>query len=81
MTWNGSGIAGDVQVHYAIFCSDVYQRLEMQKCVTIQQVMPILGIPDALVSIASFNSKVVSLWVSVYPHPSQPPRIYTGKRH
>ncbi|KAH7291760.1 hypothetical protein KP509_29G034000 [Ceratopteris richardii] len=53
----------------------------MQKCVTIQQVMPILGIPDALVSIASFNSKVVSLWVSVYPHPSQPPRIYTGKRH
>ncbi|KAH7445252.1 hypothetical protein KP509_02G115100 [Ceratopteris richardii] len=59
MTWNGSGIAGDVQAYYTIFCSDVSQRLEIRKCVSIRQVMPMLGVPDALVPIQSFNSKVI----------------------
>ncbi|KAH7405124.1 hypothetical protein KP509_15G057500 [Ceratopteris richardii] len=86
MTWNGGGIAGYVQVHCAGFCSDASHRLEIQKCISIRQVMPMLGVPDALVPIESFNCKValrpgetVSLWVSVYVPPSQPPGIYTGE--
>ncbi|KAK4351997.1 hypothetical protein RND71_027515 [Anisodus tanguticus] len=47
--WGGSGIAGTVQVQCTDLCSPCGARLVVGQSLTLRRVVPVLGVPDALV--------------------------------
>lgn len=85
-TWGGSGTAGTIQIQ----CTDLYSssgdRLSVGQSLTLRRVVPILGVPDALVpldlpvnQISLLPGETTTLWVSVNIPSGQPPGQYEGQ--
>ncbi|XP_056177270.1 uncharacterized protein LOC115669811 isoform X2 [Syzygium oleosum] len=86
LTWGGSGMAGVVQVQGCDLCSKSGDRLALGKSVTLRRVVPILGVPDALVPIdlptsqvSLFPGETTAIWVSIDVPGEQPPGQYEGE--
>ncbi|MCO5557068.1 hypothetical protein L7F22_010624 [Adiantum nelumboides] len=86
VTWAGGSVAGFAHINCTQLCSDSSHVLDIGRSITICRVVPMLGVPDALVPlklpggrIALQPGETMSLWVSVYVPPSQPPGIYNGE--
>ncbi|KAF6149719.1 hypothetical protein GIB67_017452, partial [Kingdonia uniflora] len=86
VSWGGPGVAGAVQVHCTDLCSTSGDRLTVGESLTLRRVVPILGVPDALVpldlpltQINLFPGDTTSIWVSIDVPTGQPPGQYEGK--
>ncbi|XP_072971654.1 uncharacterized protein [Typha angustifolia] len=86
VSWANSGIAGTIQVHCTDLCSSSGDRLVVGQSVTLRRVVPILGVPDALVpldlAVPQINllpGETTSIWLSVYVPCEQPPGQYEGQ--
>ncbi|XP_075484289.1 uncharacterized protein LOC142524274 isoform X6 [Primulina tabacum] len=81
VSWAGSSFAGTVQVQ----CSDLRStfgdsRLVAGESITVRRVVPILGVPDALVplevpvfQLTLFPGETTAIWVSIDVPTAQPP--------
>uniref|UniRef100_A0A5B7BN44 Glycoside hydrolase 123 catalytic domain-containing protein n=1 Tax=Davidia involucrata TaxID=16924 RepID=A0A5B7BN44_DAVIN len=86
VSWCGSGLAGVVQVQCTDLCSASGDRLVFGKSLTLRRVVPILGVPDALVpldlpvsQISLFPGETTAIWVSIDVPCAQPPGQYEGE--
>ncbi|XAR61785.1 hypothetical protein NMG60_11016302 [Bertholletia excelsa] len=86
VTWAGSGIAGVVQVQCADLCSTSGDRLIAGQSLTLRRVVPVLGVPDALVpvdmpisQIRLFPGETTAIWISIDVPSAQPPGQYEGE--
>ncbi|XP_042492086.1 uncharacterized protein LOC122071754 isoform X2 [Macadamia integrifolia] len=86
VSWGRPGIAGIVQVHCTDLCSTSGERLVVGQSVTLRRVVPILGVPDALVpldlpvsQITLFPGETTAIWVSIDVPAEQPPGQYEGE--
>ncbi|GLJ14057.1 hypothetical protein SUGI_0224840 [Cryptomeria japonica] len=86
VSWASGGAAGHVQVHCTDLCSSSGDRLEVGRCLTLRHVVPILGVPDALVPvnlpfarISLLPGETSAIWVSVDIPSEQPPGLYEGE--
>ncbi|KAF8409932.1 hypothetical protein HHK36_002451 [Tetracentron sinense] len=84
-SWGGPGIAGVVQVHCTDLCSTSGDRLVVGQSLTLRRVVPILGVPDALVpltlpvtQINLLPGETTAIWVSIDVPTGQPPGQYEG---
>ncbi|XP_021896439.1 uncharacterized protein LOC110813556 isoform X1 [Carica papaya] len=86
VSWCGSGIAGNVQVQ----CSDMYStsgdRLMVGQSLKLRRVVPILGVPDALVplnhpvsQLSLLPGETSAVWISIDVPSAQPPGQYEGE--
>ncbi|XP_028551591.1 uncharacterized protein LOC110104675 isoform X4 [Dendrobium catenatum] len=86
VSWACSGIAGTVQMHCTDLCSSSGDsRLAVGQSLTLRRVVPILGVPDALVPldlpVSQINllpGETTAIWLSVDVPPGQPPGQYEG---
>ncbi|XP_022768925.1 uncharacterized protein LOC111312686 isoform X5 [Durio zibethinus] len=86
VSWNGSSVAGVVQVQCSDLCSPSGDRLIVGQSLTLRRVVPILGVPDALVpldlpisQISLQPGETSAVWVSIDVPSAQPPGIYEGE--
>ncbi|KAK1268003.1 hypothetical protein QJS04_geneDACA006225 [Acorus gramineus] len=87
VSWGGGcGVAGVVQIHCMDLCSSSGDRLVVGQSITLRRVVPILGVPDALVpldlpltQISLLPGETTSIWVSVDVPAGQPPGQYEGQ--
>ncbi|CAI9753428.1 unnamed protein product [Fraxinus pennsylvanica] len=86
VSWAGSGIAGTVQVQCTDLCSISGDRLVVGESLRMRRVVPVLGVPDALVPLAMpltqlnlFPGETTAIWVSIDVPNSQPPGQYEGE--
>ncbi|KAH8931516.1 hypothetical protein BDL97_19G025700 [Sphagnum fallax] len=86
LSWGGGGMAGQVQIQCSDFCSHSGHKLQVGKEVTLRRVVPMLGVPDALVpleipmsQIGLLPGETTAVWLSVDVPPTQPPGVYTGE--
>ncbi|XP_077233285.1 alpha-1,6-mannosyl-glycoprotein 2-beta-N-acetylglucosaminyltransferase isoform X2 [Tasmannia lanceolata] len=86
VSWGGPGIAGVVQVHCSDLCSTSGDRLLVGQSLTLRRVVPILGVPDALVpldlpvtQINLLPGETTAIWISVDVPAGQPPGQYEGE--
>lgn len=86
VSWAGDGNAGNLQVHCSDLCSSSGQRLEVGRYLTLRRVVPILGVPDALVPVSLPSARISllpgetsALWVSVDVPSAQHPGLYEGE--
>ncbi|WOL11660.1 hypothetical protein Cni_G20424 [Canna indica] len=86
LSWAGSDIAGTVQIQCTDLCSASGDRLVVGQSLTMRRVVPILGVPDALVPlslpITQINlhpGETTAVWVSVDVPAEQPPGHYEGQ--
>lgn len=86
ISWGSSGSAGTVQIHCADLCSSTGDRLVVGQALTLRRVVPILGIPDALVPldvpVSQINilpGETTSIWLSIDVPAGQPPGQYEGE--
>lgn len=85
MSWTSGDMVGYLQIHCSDFCSPSGDRLNAGKEVTIRRVVPILGVPDALVPIdlpsriGLLPGETCALWVSFDVPVTQPPGVYIGE--
>lgn len=86
VSWGGLGIAGAIQVQCTDLCSTSGDRLVAGKSLTLRRVVPILGVPDALVplelpvtQINLLPGETSALWVSIDVPIGQPPGQYEGE--
>lgn len=86
VSWGGSGIAGTVQIQCNDLCSASGDRLFVGQSLKIRRVVPILGVPDALVPLDLpssrmnlFPGETTALWISVDVPNEQPPGVYEGE--
>ncbi|XP_057973371.1 uncharacterized protein LOC131161554 [Malania oleifera] len=86
VSWGGPGIAGVVQVHCSDLCSTSGDRLVVGHSLTLRRVVPILGVPDALVpldlpttQISLLTGETTAIWVSIDVPTAQPPGQYEGE--
>ncbi|KAK8943817.1 hypothetical protein KSP40_PGU007439 [Platanthera guangdongensis] len=86
VSWASSGIAGSVQIHCTDLCSSSGDRLVTGQSLTLRRVVPILGVPDALVpldlpvcQINLLPGENTAIWFSVTVPPGQPPGQYEGQ--
>lgn len=86
VSWGSSGTAGAVQIHCTDLCSPSGDRMIVGKSLILRRVVPILGVPDALVPLdLPFNQitllpgETTSIWVSVDVPAGQPPGQYEGQ--
>ncbi|KAI4316801.1 hypothetical protein L6164_024744 [Bauhinia variegata] len=84
--WGHSGVAGTVQVQCSDLCSTSGDRLILGQSLQLRRVVPILGVPDALVpldlpvsQISLFPGETAALWVSIDVPSAQPPGLYEGE--
>ncbi|XP_010552495.1 PREDICTED: uncharacterized protein LOC104822840 isoform X1 [Tarenaya hassleriana] len=86
VSWSGSTIAGTVQVQ----CNDLYSssgdRLFVGQSLKLRRVVPVLGVPDALVplelpvsQLSIFPGETSVIWVSIDVPNGQPPGQYEGE--
>ncbi|KAL1343784.1 hypothetical protein HN51_017740 [Arachis hypogaea] len=86
VSWAGSGVAGAVQVQCSDLCSTSGDRLIVGQSIQLRRVVPILGVPDALVpldlpvsQINLFPGETAALWISIDVPSAQPPGQYEGE--
>lgn len=86
LSWTGEGVAGFIQINCTDLCSSTSHKLEVGKHVSIRRIVPMLGVPDALVPLELPASKVgllpgetAALWITVNVPPSQSPGVYSGE--
>ncbi|WMV27589.1 hypothetical protein MTR67_020974 [Solanum verrucosum] len=86
VSWGGSGIAGTVQVQCTDLCSPCGARLAVGQSLTLRRVVPVLGIPDALVPLDMpvcqlnlFPGETTVIWVSIDVPIEQTPGQYEGE--
>ncbi|XVE56016.1 hypothetical protein DITRI_Ditri03aG0203300 [Diplodiscus trichospermus] len=86
VSWSGSGIAGVVQVQCSDLCSASGDRLIVGQSLTLRRVVPVLGVPDALVpldlpisQISLQPGETSAVWVSIDVPNAQPPGLYEGE--
>ncbi|XVE69920.1 hypothetical protein DITRI_Ditri10aG0030100 [Diplodiscus trichospermus] len=86
VSWSGSGVAGVVQVQCTDLCSASGDRLIVGQSLTLRRVVPILGVPDALVpldlpisQISLQPGETSAVWVSIDVPNAQPPGLYEGE--
>lgn len=86
VSWGGSGFAGTVQLQCNDLSSASGDRLVVGQSLKIRRVVPILGVPDALVPldlpscrINLFPGETTALWVSIDVPCEQPPGVYEGE--
>ncbi|XP_058785328.1 uncharacterized protein LOC131660173 isoform X3 [Vicia villosa] len=86
VSWGGSGVAGTVQVQCSDLCSPSGDRLIVGQSLRLRRVVPILGVPDALVpldlpvgQINLLPGETSALWISVDVPSAQPPGQYEGE--
>lgn len=86
VSWASTGIAGSVQIHCTDLCSSSGDRLVTGQSITLRRVVPILGVPDALVplglpvcQINLLPGENTAIWLSVTVPPGQPPGQYEGQ--
>ncbi|ONM24719.1 hypothetical protein ZEAMMB73_Zm00001d006681 [Zea mays] len=86
VSWATSGIAGSVQIQCTDLCSSSGDRLVVGQSITLRRVVPILGVPDALVPIDPLSPQIsiqpgetAAVWVSVNVPCGQPPGLYEGE--
>ncbi|MFS7892628.1 hypothetical protein Hanom_Chr00s000686g01655001 [Helianthus anomalus] len=86
VSWSGSSNAGVVQIQCTDLCSTSGDRLVIGQSVTLRRVVPILGVPDALVPIDMPVSQInllpgetTAIWVSIDVPSTQPPGQYDGE--
>ncbi|KAJ8541018.1 hypothetical protein K7X08_001834 [Anisodus acutangulus] len=84
--WGGSGIAGTVQVQCTDLCSPCGARLVVGQSLTLRRVVPVLGVPAALVPLDMpvcqlnlFPGETTVIWVSIDVPSEQPPGQYEGE--
>ncbi|KAJ7524705.1 hypothetical protein O6H91_17G017600 [Diphasiastrum complanatum] len=86
VSWAGGGAAGNVQIHCSNLRSSSGHELETGNAVSLRRVVPILGVPDALVPLKSPTAQISllpgetsALWLSITVPISQPPGLYEGE--
>ncbi|KAL3022773.1 hypothetical protein AAZX31_04G032700 [Glycine max] len=86
VSWGGSSVAGTVQIQCSDLCSTSGDRLIVGQSLLLRRVVPILGVPDALVpvdlpvsQINLFPGETTALWISIDVPSSQPPGQYEGE--
>ncbi|KNA23591.1 hypothetical protein SOVF_023500 isoform A [Spinacia oleracea] len=86
VTWGSSGIAGTVQVQCNDLISASGDRLVTGQSLKVRRVVPILGVPDALVpldlpcsQLHLFPGETTALWISIDIPSDQPPGMYEGE--
>ncbi|KAE8731359.1 RNA-directed DNA polymerase-like protein [Hibiscus syriacus] len=85
VSWSGSSVAGFVQVQCCHLCSASGGRLIVGESLKMQRVVPILGVPDALVpldlpisQISLQPGETSAVWLSIDVPNAQPPGLYEG---
>ncbi|KAL0314720.1 UNVERIFIED_CONTAM: hypothetical protein Sangu_2316400 [Sesamum angustifolium] len=85
VSWAGSSIAGSLQVQCSDLCSTSGDRLVVGESVKMRRVVPILGVPDALVplelplsQLTLYPGETTVIWVSI-DVPTTPPGQYEGE--
>ncbi|XP_042507977.1 uncharacterized protein LOC122084045 isoform X2 [Macadamia integrifolia] len=86
VSWGRPGVAGIVQVQCTDLCSSSGERLVVGQSVTLRRLVPILGVPDALVpldlpvsQITLFPGETTAIWVSIDVPAEQSPGQYEGE--
>ncbi|XP_044475892.1 uncharacterized protein LOC123203554 isoform X1 [Mangifera indica] len=86
VSWSSSGIAGLVQVQCNDLCSTSGDRLVVGQSLSLRCVVPILGVPDALVPldlpVSQINllpGETTAIWVSIDVPSAQTPGLYEGE--
>ncbi|KAL9449204.1 hypothetical protein AB3S75_011186 [Citrus x aurantiifolia] len=86
VSWSSSSTAGVVQVQCSDLCSASGDRLVVGQSLMLRRVVPILGVPDALVpldlpvcQISLFPGETTAVWVSIDAPSAQPPGLYEGE--
>ncbi|XBJ00208.1 hypothetical protein VPH35_020148 [Triticum aestivum] len=86
VSWASSGIAGPVQIQCTDLCSSSGGRLVVGQSITLRRVVPILGVPDALVPIDPSSPQInllpgetTAVWVSLNVPCGQEPGLYEGE--
>ncbi|XP_017981817.1 PREDICTED: uncharacterized protein LOC18591355 [Theobroma cacao] len=86
VSWSCSGVAGVVQVQCGDLCSASGDCLIVGQSLTLRRVVPILGVPDALVpldlpisQISLQPGETSTIWVSIDVPNTQPPGLYEGE--
>ncbi|KAL8145053.1 uncharacterized protein LOC141706793 isoform X1 [Apium graveolens] len=86
VSWSASSVAGLVHIQCTDLCSASGDRLLINKSITLRRVVPVLGVPDALVPLDLPVSKIsllpgetTSIWLSIDVPSTQPPGHYGGE--
>lgn len=86
VSWAGSTVAGTVQMQCADLCSTSGDRLVVGESLKVRRVVPILGVPDALVplevpvsQLTLFPGETMAVYVSIDVPDTQPPGQYEGE--
>ncbi|KGN59943.1 uncharacterized protein LOC101205217 isoform X1 [Cucumis sativus] len=86
ISWGASSVAGIVQVFSGDLCSTSGDRLVVGQSLRLRRVVPILGVPDALVPldlpVSQINllpGETTAVWVSIDVPNMQPPGQYEGE--
>ncbi|GAY43115.1 hypothetical protein CUMW_072070 [Citrus unshiu] len=86
VSWSSSSTAGVVQVQCSDLCSASGDRLVVGQSLMLRRVVPILGVPDALVpldlpvcQISLIPGETTAVWVSIDAPSAQPPGLYEGE--
>ncbi|CAH9081007.1 unnamed protein product [Cuscuta epithymum] len=86
VSWGESCFAGSVQLQCTDLCSSTGDRLVVGESLTIRRVVPVLGVPDALVPLDMpvsqlnlFPGETAAVWLSIDVPSAQPPGIYDGE--
>ncbi|KAL6493112.1 hypothetical protein OROGR_032871 [Orobanche gracilis] len=86
VSWAQSSIAGTVQIQCTDLCSFSGDRLVYGESLMVRRVVPVLGVPDALVplevptsQLTLFPGETVAIWVSIDVPVTQAPGQYEGE--
>ncbi|GAB2219015.1 hypothetical protein Droror1_Dr00006640 [Drosera rotundifolia] len=86
VSWGTLGTAGVVQIQSSDLRSASGDRLVAGQSLFVRRVMPILGVPDALVSldlplsqISLLPGETTAVWISIDVPIAQPPGVYEGE--
>ncbi|KAK1395658.1 Alpha-1,6-mannosyl-glycoprotein 2-beta-N-acetylglucosaminyltransferase [Heracleum sosnowskyi] len=86
VSWSASSVAGLVHIQCTDLCSASGDRLLIDKSITLRRVVPVLGVPDALVpldlpvsQLSLFPGETTAIWLSIDVPSAQPPGHYGGE--
>ncbi|KAL2642237.1 hypothetical protein R1flu_009824 [Riccia fluitans] len=86
VSWASGGFIANVQVQCTDLCSITGSKLQAGKDITLRRVVPLLGVPDALVplelpsaQIGLLPGETHGLWLSIQVPSTQPPGYYEGE--